>query len=150
MLSNVSAFRPASFNPPSGLLAQPCRSGPQHHDCYAPGHHHHQPGVYTRQMTSPFALAAPQMGASDLDSFPSARLTTGDEPAGQQTQWSDNLTDVPKDCYWCRNNGGTITGKCSRDSPEFGTGQDSMGNECPACGGTGVCPHCNGDGVMGS
>lgn len=150
MLSTISAFGAPSFTPRAGLLAhQHCHKDPQHHDCYSPVNFH-PPEIYSRQMTSHFALSTPQMGDNDLDSFPSARMTFGDEPAGQQTQWSENLSDVPKDCYWCRNGGGTVTGKCSRDSPQFGSGKDSMGNDCPACGGSGVCPHCNGDGFMGN
>ncbi|MBX3172414.1 MAG: hypothetical protein KF760_33730 [Candidatus Eremiobacteraeota bacterium] len=144
MLSTIPPLGSLKFN----LPARPCPKGPLHHDCYTSGHSH-PPEIYNRQMSSHFALATPQMGDANLDSFPSARFSTGEEPAGQQTQWSDHLGEVPKDRYWCRDGGGTITGKCSNDRPEWGSGSDYMGNKCSSCGGTGVCPHCHGDGIMG-
>ncbi len=148
MLSTASITSAGSkFTPPPGLLAHKCLHKDHFHDCYTSGHQHSE--IYTRRsFTSPIALITPQMGAMDLESFPSAQFTLGDQPAGQQTQWTADLGEIPKDCYYCRSNGGTITGKCSNDSPNWGSGKDYMGNECANCSGTGVCPRCGGDGVM--
>lgn len=151
MLSTVSSFSTPKFAAPPGLPAYSCLK-PQHHhhDCYTPGHA--QPEIYNRSMgASPLALTNLQMGDNlVLQSFPSAQFTIGDEPAGQQTQWTADLGEIPKDCYYCRNNGGTITGKCSNDDGTWGSGKDYMGNDCSSCGGTGVCSHCGGDGIIGT
>jgi len=120
----------------------------EHSDCYLPGDA--PPEIYSRRtMTSQMALVSPQVGDWAPGSFDSAQFTLGDEPAGQQTQWSEELGSIPKDCYYCRNSSGVSTGKCAQDVPLWsGGGKDYMDQSCNACRGTGICSHCGGDGVM--
>lgn len=129
-----------------GLPQKECQHHHQHADEFVPSPA--PPAIYSRNMTSQMALASAQMGDSDLDSFPSSRITIGDEPAGQQTRWEGNLSSPPKDCYYCTRYG-SPTGKCAQDSGEWGSGKNNVGENCPSCGGTGVCRHCHGDGIIG-
>ena len=122
---------------PSGILAKQCLDH-HHGDCYVQGHSH--PEIYRRPKFDP----TPQMGDWAPSSFESNRFTVGDEPAQQQQEWSTELGEVPKDCYFCK-----YTGKCAQDTPEYGSGKDYMGNDCNACSGTGTCPHCGGDAIIG-
>ena len=144
MLSSLNSYSAPRWSAPPALQQKGCHN-PQHEhsDCYVPGQA--PPEIYSRRsMTSQLALVSPQMGDWAPGSFESAQFTMGDEPAGQQTQWSEQLGSVPKDCYYCR-----TTGKCSQDVPEWGGGKDYMGQSCNACRGTGKCSHCDGDGVIG-
>ncbi len=86
----------------------------------------------------------------DFSSYPSAQYGSVEESTDrQQRQWTADLGAIPKDCYYCRRPWGEISGKCSNDAPEWGSGKDFNGNQCSACSGTGKCPRCGGDGVLG-
>ena len=137
MLSTIHSHAPVAAIP-YRFAPHQCQHGEHHSDCYSPGHS--QPGIYSRPRF--MAEATPQMGDWAPGSYESNCFTIGDEPSQQQQQWTANLGEVPKDCYYCKG-----SGDCPQDGPE--KGKDYMGQKCNSCSGSGKCYRCGGDGVIG-
>lgn len=95
-------------------------------------------GIYSKMQFG----TTPTMGLPGA--FPTSHYQIGEPSDEVGKDWSRNLGDVPKDCYYCAG-----SGMCALDVPQWGSGKDYTGQDCNACSGKGVCYHCGGDGIIG-
>lgn len=139
MLTSVHSYAGARATAANWTSPVSCQDKCHQHqgDSFLPGHSH--PEIYTRH-----EFKLPTQSTLQMGDFESSLHTIGDEPSQQQQQWTAELADIPKDCYYCRS-----SGDCPNDSPKYGKGKDYMDQTCNSCSGSGKCSHCGGDGVIG-